>query len=381
MKKGIIIVKRVVFISPVNIYDNTGDGGVKASREHLRFVQEYFGVENVNVCIYLKPNETINYEGIKVLKKEISNLKLLVASLFGCKLYLPWHEKEIIQYIDECNPDLLFLDFSLLGRLIRLKRSYKTVVFFHNIESDYFMSKVKKQGIYYITSYWAAKYNDKWATKADKVICLNERDAKRLYECYRRKADLLIPISFDDYFCESCTTTIYERKLLFLGSLFSPNQISIEWFIKEVMPKLDNIKLSIVGKGFEKKKNEYEQNPNVKVFGTVQSVESFYYNHCAVVLPIKYGAGMKVKTAEAMMYGRRIFASDEALEGYDIEDISGITRCNTAEEFADAINDYFDHGILKNYEEDVRKRFMEKYETTCLLQKFHDLFDNIFEYT
>lgn len=367
--------KQAVFIATTNIFDFMGNGGVKASKEHLKLVQNYFGKENVRVCVFLKPNEMRSGIEAKIFKREDSNFTQLIMALFGCKIYLPWHEKEVIRYIDECNPDLLFMDFSLLGRLIRLKRSYKTIVFFHNIEADYALNKVKNEGFIYLPSYWASKKNDQWATRADKVICLNDRDSNRLYEHYGRNADLLIPITFLDCFDETRTTTEYKREILFLGSFFPPNQFSIEWFIKEVMPHLNGVKLNIVGRNFEEKKQEYEQNENVEVIGSVQELSPYYYKHCAVVQPIKYGAGMKVKTAEAMMYGRRLFASDEALEGYDVEGVKGITRCNSAKEYADAINQYFDYGEFKAYEEDVRNLFLDRYETNQVMNRFKKLLD------
>lgn len=369
--------KRAVFITTTNIFDTMGNGGVKASQEHLNLVRNYFGKDNVQVCVYLKPNEMKDGVDAEIFKRETSNIKLLIAAVFGCKVYLPWNEKEIVQCIDYYSPDLLFLDFSLLGRLIRLKRNYKTIVFYHNIEADYSWNKVKKEGIVFFPSYLASKKNDKWAAKADKVICLNERDSNRLYECYERKADLLIPITFKDNFNLNLTTTKYNREILFLGSYFPPNQYSIEWFIKEVMPFLNDIKLNIVGRGFEKKKKEYEQNKNVYVVGSVQELAPYYYSHCAVVQPIKYGAGMKVKTAEAMMYGRRIFASDEALEGYDIEGVSGITRCNSAGEYIVAINNYFQKEEKLPYQSDVRELFMKKYETGCCEERFHRFMDEL----
>lgn len=369
--------RKVMFITTANIFDSTGNGGVKASSEHLRLVQTCFGKEHVQVCVYLKSSEMKIANGVKIFKREESNFNLLIAAIFGCKVYLPWHEKDIVRYIDNYSPDLLFLDFSLLGRLIKHKHTYKTVVFYHNIEADYALNKVKKEGIKYLPSYWASKMNDRWATGADKVICLNERDSNRLKECYGRKADLLVPITFKDDFDISRTTTKYNREILFLGSFFPPNQYSIEWFIKEVMPLLNNVRLNIVGKGFEEKKKEYEQNKNVYVVGTVQELASYYYSHCAVVLPIKYGAGMKVKTAEAMMYGRRIFASDEALEGYDVDGIDGITRCNTAEEYAKSLNQYFEKGKFKSYEEKIRMLFLEKYEAERVVDGFRDFLKKI----
>lgn len=365
------MINRAVFLTTANILDSSGNGGVKASLEHLQLLQNCLGYENVSVCIYIKKSE--QQDGNKdyhIFTREENKLKLLFAAVFGCKIYMPWNEKQIVGYLEKYNPDLLFMDFSLLGRLIRLPHKYKTVVFFHNIEADYAYNKVKNEGLFYLPSYWASKRNDIWASRADKVICLNERDSRRLYERYGRKADALIPITFNDRFNISKTITNYKREILFLGSLFPPNQNSIEWFIQKVMPLLDNVKLNIVGKGFETKKEEYEHNRNVHVIGSVDDIDTYYYSHCAVVLPILYGAGMKVKTAEAMMFGRRIFASNEALEGYEVEEIQGITRCNTEIQFATAINHYFQKGIFHAYQTDVRNLFMNKYETNKVKSTF-----------
>ena len=196
---------------------------------------------------------------------------------------------------------------------------------------------------------------------------------------YDRDADFLLPITFEDTFEEERTSNEYGKEILFCGSLFYPNQMSIEWFIEDVMPYLDGITLNIVGKDFETCKEKYEKNNNVKVIGTVEKTDIYYYKHAAVVLPIKYGAGMKVKTAEAMMYGRAIFASDEALEGYDVDGIEGIWRCNTAQDYIKAIKQYFEREKFPNYHQEVRKVFKEKYETKCVLEKFKKLIESIGE--
>lgn len=289
---------------------------------------------------------------------------------------MPSEEKKILSYVDEIQPDVIFLDTSLLGKILR-KVDKKTIVFFHNIEADYTWNKVRKEGIGYLLVYWATKYNEKQAMRADRIVCLNNRDSVRMKKLYGRRADFLLPITFKDTFDKDKTTCSYKREILFLGSLFPPNEISIEWFIKEVVPKLQGITLNIVGKDFEKQKEKYEQNENVKVIGTVEELASYYYSHAAVVLPIKYGAGMKVKTAEAMMYGRRIFASDEALEGYEVEGINGISRCNTVQEYVNAINTYFEKEEQKPYEEKVRTLFLKNYETKVVKQKFFEMINEL----
>lgn len=67
---------------------------------------------------------------------------------------------------------------------------------------------------------------------------------------------------------------------------------------------------------------------------------------------------------------KKNFASDEALEGYEVEEIQGITRCNTEIQFATAINHYFQKGIFHAYQTDVRNLFMNKYETNKVKSTF-----------
>lgn len=166
---------------------------------------------------------------------------------------------------------------------------------------------------------------------------------------------------------------------MFFGSLFQPNQLGIEWFMETVMTRLENITLNIVGKGFEKKRKDYEKYKNVRVIGSVEEPDEYYYRHAVVIMPIQYGAGMKVKTAEAMMYGRIILATDEALEGYEVENVEGICRCNMADEYITKINNIFSQQTIPAYQTAVRDCFLEKYDTRRIENKFFKMIDNLLE--
>lgn len=48
------MINRAVFLTTANILDSSGNGGVKASLEHLQLLQNCLGYENVSVCIYIK---------------------------------------------------------------------------------------------------------------------------------------------------------------------------------------------------------------------------------------------------------------------------------------------------------------------------------------
>lgn len=90
----------------------------------------------------------------------------------------------------------------------------------------------------------------------------------------------------------------------------------------------------IIGKGFRTLKNDLECD-NVKVIGTVEDVSEYFYRADFVIAPIFEGSGMKLKTAEALMYGKTIFGTTEAFSGYalDFDRVGGL--CNTAREIHD----------------------------------------------
>ena len=202
------------------------------------------------------------------------------------------------------------------------------------------------------------------------MICITKRDAERTLELYGRKANAIIPVSFHDRYEEKNINLLNGKELLFIGSLFPPNYDGIKWFVENVMSKLPNVHLTIVGKGFEKVKNELTRS-NVSIVGTVNNLDEYYYKYPVIVMPIRYGKGMKVKTAEALMFAKIIIGSSEAFEGYDIQGCKGIYECNTAREFASSIEKVFANPIYVN--EDARNLFLHKYEYTVTQEQFKNV--------
>ena len=148
-----------------------------------------------------------------------------------------------------------------------------------------------------------------------------------------------------------------EKFALFVGGTFYANQIGIAWFVKYVVPHI-NIKIYIVGKGFERFKSKLEINGKVEVVGEVDSLAQWYQDAYFVIAPIFDGSGMKTKVAEALMFGNKIIGTPEAFSGYEaIADRVGCV-CHSADEFVAAIEsageivkDSYDIELRKIYEE------------------------------
>lgn len=367
---------KILFVTGNDIFDEYGNGGVKGSKKNYDLLVNKFGKNSVIVLQFALSTYKHNTDlgsNLICFQSPDGNLQALIAACGGCKKYFPWEEAKILKCINSLNVQYVFFDGTTIGKLVKRKTQYRQIVFFHNIEADYALNKVKNESFLFLPSYMASLYNEKMAICADKICCLNERDAKLIKDRYGRAADCLLPVSFADSFEKEKTRINDDEKILFVGSYFGPNVDGVEWFIKNVMISLEEVELNIVGKGFECKKIEYEKYGNVNVIGTVDDLSEYYYSHDIVVMPIRYGAGMKVKTAEAMMYGRTIIASDEALEGYDVDGVDGICRCNSAEEYIRTIKAELVK-IHKPYNESVRKLFLDKYETANLFKTIDRLF-------
>lgn len=366
---------KIVYITGQNIHKANFGGGQCAQRNYNAIKSILDEKDELYTCM-ISADSKLELEDhelhIPAIKNKIASA---FAALWGSKCCKRKYEKYIWRFMDGIKPDLVYLDTSKLGKFSkRIKRKYgsRVIVFFHNVEADYSMHFVQNRGYQYLLAYWSSLWNERIAVKyGDKLICLNERDGKRIEELYGRKPDAVVPISFMDRYKEEKVAIDKDKGLLFVGSLFPPNYDGINWFIDNVMMQLPEYFLTIVGKDFEKKRKELERD-NVKVVGTVDDLEDYYYTYPVMVMPIQYGAGMKVKTAEAMMYGKIILATDEALEGYNLPEQCGIIRCNTSEEFVNAIQSVMTDKLNYNNTKG-RELFLQNYEFGVTQKQFERL--------
>ena len=134
-------------------------------------------------------------------------------------------EQEIVDYISEINPDYIFYDGSTWGNIAeKINDKENTIVFFHNIERQYTLERVKKGNILCLLRYWATcKCERKQIENVEKYICLNDRDNKLLEEYYSREANLILPITFSDLWKAGEYGNEREEFLLFVGSYFDAN--------------------------------------------------------------------------------------------------------------------------------------------------------------
>lgn len=359
---------KICFFTKQNFLLENDNGGCQMSKQLYKSLCDICGADDVKLCIVT--TSTLNSKmdnGIEIVIK--SNAFMTNLNYIMLRDGYSLNKKKVIEKtLLKLNADLYFFDGSWLGGIssILKKNSKKVIAFYHNIEKELAWDRIKNDkgflGIPRLMSNW---YNEKILTRqADKCICLNDRDNCLLAKNYQKSADMLLPIIVEDKYVEKDVKREKGDFILFVGSYFYPNVQGITWFCNNVMPYID-YKLLIVGNGLEKLKNALECN-NVRVIGKVESLNEYYNAASAVVIPIFAGGGMKVKTAEALMYGKYIFATSEALEGYDICGSKSVYCCNSPEEFIEGLNKFKTSEKNNKFSFENRQLFKEKYSSEAI---------------
>lgn len=288
--------------------------------------------------------------------------------------------QSIITVVAEKSIESVFIDGSNLGELAyAVKRTFpavRIVTFCHNVESRFFWDSFKQRPTLrtlavYIANYMAERKSVRFS---DRIIALSRRDSKAFEKVYGRPATDISAIALDDSISEMDSESDKqpaERYALFVGGTFFANLAGIFWYAEHVAPFI-NIKTMVIGKGFDKYKDDLEKFRNIEVIGYVESVQQWYRYAEFVVAPIFGGSGMKTKVAEALMHGKHIIGTSEAFSGY--ESVLGklATPCDSPDEFITALNALIEKS-LPSFDPELRQIYVANYSLAAAQSRLMDI--------
>jgi hypothetical protein len=330
----------ILFVTPSDFSESIPTGGTYGSRLHLEILR-LLPQTNITTLSLARQTNLQYISEIKFIPATKNKLDTFVKNCMGYASYLsPKAERTVLQYIETGKYTILFLDISNFGRIAKkikiLFPSVKIITFFHNVEYMYVLSMIHIQGIQYLPMLYASWYNEKLAIRySDMVIAINNRDKNIIEKKYKGHVFSVLSPWYEDYSIRDEYKSMpvsYPLEVLFLGSWFHTNVAGIKWFIDKVLPKV-NIKLTVAGRDMEKLKHYYLENDKLTILGTVQNIDDVYNQADCVITPIFDGAGMKIKTGDALRRGKTVVGTREAFTGYDItHGIEGYI-CETIEDF------------------------------------------------
>lgn len=353
-------------------YSKTHDGGSQTNMRNLNMARRVLGEQNVD-CYYI--------HDIRRRRSLPSILRAAVLFPFGYFDGLtPRRVKEICRL--SVGYDYVFITNSVLGIVGKCLKAegYKgrIISFFHNVEGIYYNARVSKCLPLRSVIVGCAARNDRYALEySDTAVGLCERDNTTLRGLYGRGFDMLAPITLEDNWADGqadrAAMTGRRPRCTFVGSNFPANANGILWFVRNVLPHVD-IDLTIVGQNMDRLKEAHACLRGIRVLGSVPDLRPYIEEADFMIYPIFDGSGMKVKTCEALMYGKNILGTTETFEGYDLEPNRCGRLCNTAEEYIEAINDLAAHPV-RRYNEYSRNVFLERYSIDSTLSVFKTIFE------
>ena len=239
--------------------------------------------------------------------------------------------------------DAVIIDHAQLGWLARIVApKHRLIVNTHNIEHQIYLNYVKGDGnpllkiIYKREAFLIKKMEDDLAQIAQEVWTLTSKDCQYFSEVKStgKVRFFAIPSSIE---AEVKVKIIKNFDVGLIGSwTWKANAEGLMWFFEQVYPLLpQEISIRVAGKGADWLLNKY---PNVKYCGFVPDAQEFMTEAKVVAIPSISGAGIQIKTLDAIASGATIIATPFALRGLT-DYPSCVQQAATPQEFSDRIRE------------------------------------------
>lgn len=290
-------------------------------------------------------------------------------------LYGPWYAQHWQEWIMENQK---YIDFAYLNRphitikyidFLKEKTNIKCIYYGHDLHF------LRLQREYEITREADKK---KEAREWQKIELDIMRKANMNYypsyveEKEIHKIDPSIPVkAITAYVYETFLTDIamdFSKRegIMFVGGFgHPPNEDAVLWFAEKIYPLIEKVKkipFYVVGSNPTDKIQKLNgENIIIKGFVSEEELRELYNKCKLVVVPLRYGAGVKGKVVEALYYGTPMVTTSVGIEG-----ISGaeniIEVADDAEAFANLVLELYDENeaLIKRsemYQTFVKERF------------------------
>jgi len=179
------------------------------------------------------------------------------------------------------------------------------------------------------------------------------------------------------------------KRLLFIGSFAHlPNVLAVDFFLREVWPKLDrqDAALHIIAGSrhqyfLERYRDRVQLNltqPGIEVEDFVADVRPAYRRAAIVIAPLVASAGTNIKILEAMAMGKAIVSTPAGINGLDLRPGEDVIVVETADQMTQAIVHLFEHRAERESLEGNARRTVERdYDWDAIAARQKELYDSL----
>jgi len=238
------------------------------------------------------------------------------------------------QTIAKWRPGIVQLEFTQMAQYAAECAPARTLLVEHDITYDLYAQMLATGN----DDWEIRRQHELWTTfetaawrQVDRVITMSEKDRAVV------PGAVAIPNGVDlDRFQPSAERP-EPRRLLFIGSFaHRPNVMALEFFLRDVFPRLTNVTLHVIA-GQRHQRFWDLQHSGVEVEGFVSDVRPAYRRATLVIAPLVASAGTNVKILEAMAMGKAIVSTEAGIHGLELQRGTDVVVTDSAEAMAEAI--------------------------------------------
>ena len=244
--------------------------------------------------------------------------------------------------------DLVFVDYWQLGKLLPLFPPERCVLITHDI--DLLVNRqisLLERNLFrkvHAVRRWLLEQREELAAyrAAGRVWVLTELDQSAVASIRRSDDGIdIMPFGVDtDHFSPSGMQR-NKGEILFLGHLKAPfNRDALNYFIQRIHPHIDDLEgasVAIIGGELPKELQYFGLKRDVDVIGRVSDIRPYLHRASCLVVPLRFGGGLRIRILEAMAAGLPIVCSSVAIAGMPFEAGQDYLLAEKPEEFGEQI--------------------------------------------
>lgn len=228
---------------------------------------------------------------------------------YSCDEFYPWG---LANYINKLyyhyHFDICIVNYYWLTRAFKKIHIPKKVLMTH----DCFTYKNIKTGHDWMST--TPKEEGKAMQRADYILAL-QTDEATYFSYLAPNSTVLNIYNFYNYTFQPITFT---KNILFLSGSNPHNIDGITWFIENIFPTIKkefpSVKLIVGGSICKKIEHKYNEE-NIIYKGYVDDIAAFYSLGDVVINPTRNGTGLKIKTFEALSFGKVTLVHPHSAKG------------------------------------------------------------------
>lgn len=288
-----------------------------------------------------------------------------------------------IELVEEYDAVLMQTEFAseILGN--KTLKYQMAIVRVDNDECAYYVQTAKAERswlrkIYYLQEALRIRRHTSRVLPAMDMLWFISHDELDRYRKHHRSAgrqcSAFVPSAVDLSLLD--TSSLEGHQVLFVGNLWTTlNRQAVEWYVHNVHSRLNDIpgyRFLIVGstrgQGCSWLESIISPFPNIVAHFDPEDLSPFYRSSAAFVNPMQQGAGVKLKTIEAVLRGLPVVSTKTGAEGSGLVDGIHYKCADTPSEFAAQIREFLtDRSVARRFVRDAQSFVIDQYDQCKVL--------------